>query len=396
MRSSSRQKWLRVHRYLGLSVGLWFVLVGLTGSILVFDHAIDEWLNPSVLLTEGSGPRAPIEQVVETAEAHFGESALSVSRPRVADGVWTVWFSEEVDGKARFTAVHVDPYTPKVTGQRVWGQDLLSWIYRLHFRLLVGATGGIIVGILGLIVTISLASGIYLWWPLFRHSWRAALAVRTHTKLNYDLHKLVGVVSAAFLLVITLTGVYMEFPVLIKDTVGLVVKVNDFPEEPQSSASDTTTQLTADQALNVAREYFPHAEFDHLHPPSGPEGAYEVAFRQPHEVQRSYGRTQVFLDPYSGEVLEIHTPDDFTAADTFFAWQFPLHNGEAFGLIGRWCVFSLGFTPAILYSTGLLLWWRRWKSSGRRRRPAAATEARIVEAEVATDRQLAPEDAVPV
>jgi len=285
-----------------------------------------------------------------------------VSKPRVANGVWTVWFSSGTKAEPKFTAVHVDPYTAKVTGQRVWGEDLMSWFYRLHFRLLAGTTGGIIVGIFGIVMLISVSSGIYLWWPLFRNSWRAAFAVRPGQRFNYDLHKLVGITSAVFLLVIAFTGICMEFPEQFRWAVALISEETPPPEGLKSVGSSTKQALTPDQAIAVAETYFPNAEFDHLHPPEGSDGVYEVAFRQPGEVQQSYGRTQLFLDQYTGEIVTRRTPDDFTAADTFFAWQFPLHNGEAFGLWGRWIVFLVGLTPTFLYVTGFLVWLRRRKS----------------------------------
>ncbi len=32
-----------LHRYIGLAMGIILVIVGLTGSLLVFEHEIDEW-----------------------------------------------------------------------------------------------------------------------------------------------------------------------------------------------------------------------------------------------------------------------------------------------------------------------------------------------------------------
>lgn len=362
---TARRIWLTIHRWLGLTAGLLFVLLGLTGSLLVFDHAIDEWLNPDLLLTNGAGSRRSIAEVIAAGEDGFvgpPTPALSVTKPRVENGVWTVWFSTGTKDEPQFTAVHVDPYSAKVTGQRVWGQDLMSWIYRLHFRLLAGTTGGIIVGIFGILMLISVGSGIYLWWPLFCNSWRAAFAVRGGKRFNYDLHKLVGIASAAFLLVIAFTGVYMEFPEWFKSAVALVSEETPPPEGLKSEGDSTKEAITPDEALAIAETHFPNARFDHLHPPQGIEGVYEVAFRQTGEVQQSFGRTQVFMDQYTGEILARRNPDDFTAADTFFAWQFPLHNGEAFGLPGRWIVFILGLTPSLLYTTGFLIWLRRRKS----------------------------------
>tara|TARA_R100001377_G_scaffold76605_1_gene53580 strand:+ start:1124 stop:1270 length:147 start_codon:yes stop_codon:yes gene_type:complete len=40
---------------------------------------------------------------------------------------------------------------------------------------------------------------------------------------------------------------------------------------------------------------------------------------------------------------------------------FPLHNGDALGLVGPKLVFISGFLPAILFVTGLYIWWRKRK-----------------------------------
>ncbi len=362
-----RTLWLKAHRWLGLTVGLLLVLIGLTGSVLVFDHAIDEWLNPELLLTDGSGSRQSLQTVIEAAEQSQSADAMSVTKPRVENGVWSVWFSTGTKGDPKFTAVYVDPYTAEVKGQRTWGEDLMTWIYRLHFRLVAGWVGGVIVGICGLILMISVATGVYLWWPLWMNSWRAAFAVRGGPRFNYDLHKTVGIVSTVFLFVLAFTGVYMEFPQYVKPLFTVFSEETKHPRGLKSEVVEEGNALTADEAIAIAQREFPDAIFDHLHPPEGEEGTYEVAFRQEGEVQKSYGRTQVFLDQYTGDILTVRDPRQFTVADTLLAWQFPLHSGEAFGLIGRWLVFFSGLTPAALYATGTLMWWRRHRSRKRKK-----------------------------
>ncbi|HTV32634.1 MAG TPA: PepSY-associated TM helix domain-containing protein, partial [Methylocella sp.] len=44
-----RALWLKIHRYIGLSLGAIFVISGLTGSILAFWQPIDEWLNNDMM-----------------------------------------------------------------------------------------------------------------------------------------------------------------------------------------------------------------------------------------------------------------------------------------------------------------------------------------------------------
>ena len=372
-----RRLWLKVHRWLGLQAGLLFVLLGLTGSLLVFDHAIDEWLNPDLLLTDapgrphstdGTGRPHSIDELVTVAERAFGleSHAQSISTPRVPTGVWTVWFASGTEDTKTFTAVYVDSDRLAVTGQRVWGQFLMSWMYRLHYQLVAGEIGATIVGIAGLLLLVSIASGFVLWWPLWRHSLRAAFAVRRGRR-TFDLHKTCGIASAVFLTVIAGTGVYLEFPNWIKPLVTVFSPETLPLPDLTSHLSRPAVSINCEQAVAIALARFPAATFDHLHPPQEIDGVYEIALRQPNEVGQSHGRTQVHIDRYSGKIIAVRDPTTGTAADAFLAWQFPLHNGEAFGLFGRWLVFATGLTPAFLYATGGLMWWRRHQSRQRQR-----------------------------
>jgi uncharacterized iron-regulated membrane protein len=93
--------------------------------------------------------------------------------------------------------------------------------------------------------------------------------------------------------------------------------------------------------------------------------------RQPGEVRRSGGMTRVWLDQYSGAAVAIQDSRRFRAGDTVMAWQFPLHNGEAFGWPGRIIVFVSGFIPLTLYVTGLVIWSNKRKARQWRRGRAA-------------------------
>ena len=44
-----RRRMLFVHRWLGIILGVYFVMLGITGSLLVFAREIDRALNPELL-----------------------------------------------------------------------------------------------------------------------------------------------------------------------------------------------------------------------------------------------------------------------------------------------------------------------------------------------------------
>ncbi|WP_417387372.1 PepSY-associated TM helix domain-containing protein [Gimesia sp.] len=358
-----RRLWVITHRWLGLTAGLLFVLIGLTGSLLVFHRTIDEWLNPQILVSAGNGASRTVDEVLQAAEQSLTDANLQLffaEPPRTELGVWTVWFRNTSDKTAGFTQVYVDPSSAEVTGQRVWGEYFVTWMYSLHYKLLSGRTGEIIVGLCGLILMVSVASGVYLWWPLWRHSWRAAFAIRSGRRFQYDLHKSTGVIAALLLLVVSFTGVYMIFPEWVRPCVLAVLDDGEpRSENKNSNPVSGGKRIDVSQATAVAQSVFPDAEFKRVKLPSKPKDAFEVRLRQAGEVRKSSGNSRVWIDQYSGEVLSVRDSNQRSAADAFFAWQFPLHNGEAFGLVGRWIVFVSGLMPAVLYVTGFLVWWRR-------------------------------------
>jgi len=74
----------------------------------------------------------------------------------------------------------------------------------------------------------------------------------------------------------------------------------------------------------------------------------------------------VWVDPCSGAVLDVAAYANAAAGTRILRWQFPLHNGDALGLAGRWLVFLTGWLPALLFGTGCYLWWCK-RRNGRRR-----------------------------
>ena len=56
-----------LHRYIGLASALFLLMAGLTGSVLAFQHELDEWLNPTFYNTASQGqvlePGALVDQL---------------------------------------------------------------------------------------------------------------------------------------------------------------------------------------------------------------------------------------------------------------------------------------------------------------------------------------------
>lgn len=374
-----RRLWLRVHLYLGLFGGGLFVLMSLTGSFLVFYKAIDEWLNPALMTTNGSGPYKPLNELLMTAQATAppGGWLDGLELPSHEREVVKAWHKVPTDKFDRFQwyLVTIDPYTGSVLSRdREWGTYLVSFIYELHESLLLDDPGETIVGFVGILLLMSVGTGLYLWWPRPGRLRQAFTFVRSESiiRRHYDWHKLSGVYSAIVLSVLALTGVYLAFPTYVVQLVSMFSPIDETSGEStvQSHPGSGRASLSIEQAVGLAQSLFTDGRITYIEIPHEAMDVYHMTIHRPGDVRESAGTSMVWLDQYSGAVLKVRDGRAFTAGETFVAWLFPLHNGEAFGLIGRWIVFIVGLVPPVLYVTALRMWWIKRQAHQRQKRHA--------------------------
>lgn len=364
-RRTMRRLLYRFHLYLGLVAGAVFVLLGLTGSVLVFHDAIDERLNPAELTARSSGPPRPLAEILESvARARPDDPPpFRILMPRHDRGVFEVWATIPERNGNGYRVTTVDPASAAVLSVRNWGGSLASFFYRLHATLFLGKGGKTAVGVVGVLMMMSAVTGIVHWWPRPGQLWQS-FAIRLGKRgygRPFELHKALGLYAGLVLLVMGFSGASFAFPQQIKAFVGALFSTTEMAA-PESKLMPGADPIGPDRAVSIARQVFPAATFKRIGLPQGPRGTYLVSLRQAGEVQESYGQSSVWVDQYSGDVLAVRNYHEILAGDRLLAWLFPLHNGEAFGLFGRCALVVVGFVPLFLYVTGLMLWWKKYRA----------------------------------
>lgn len=379
-----RRLWLRVHLYLGLVAGAVLAVVGLTGSIAVFYWELQEVLNAGQMQIEAppEGQRYlySLDEIVAAADTIKPEGSRfdKVYYPRNEHLAYKLLYylpppdvakpDEEGDGYYIF----VNPYTAQATGkqlwhpyQRYWGRPFVSFIMQLHWCLLLGRTGGTLVGILGVLAIISVLTGLIAWWPL-TGKWRQALTFKPGAgaaRRNYDLHKIAGVYLSAVLLVVLFSGVYFNLP----DKVNTLVEPFSHLTRPNAweGLSSQTFHSTARQGQKPIGPAAAEAAVNRRHPsgrfwmltaPKDQDGIYYVWKRDVAELGPFIGYREFVIDQYSGELLKVYESGTGSAGDVLLDWQWPLHSGQAFGWPGRALVFLSGLAYSLLYVTGIIRW----------------------------------------
>jgi uncharacterized iron-regulated membrane protein len=207
--------WLReaafqVHLWTGIGAGLYILVIGVTGSAMVFRPEIygRYWQTPKVVASE---PRLTEEQLEAAARGVYPRydvtEVISGTNPEAAVEVWL-----DRDGRTRKR--WFDPYTGRDLGEAIpLVIKAFAWMLDLHDNLLAGETGRTVNGIGGLLLTVMCVTGAVIWWPGVRN-WRRSLIVRRSggwKRFNWSLHSAMGFWGILLVFVWGATGFYLVF-----------------------------------------------------------------------------------------------------------------------------------------------------------------------------------------
>ena len=359
----TRTFWLKLHLYVALSLGLLFAVLGVTGGLCVYADEIDAWLHPEFRITPVGQMQTPDRLLAAVKQAQPGRyGAWTLEMPRRPDAPLVAWFEKPRETTGAFYAplmVAVNPYTGEVLGSRFWGQTLATQLIDLHAQLQYEAEGRLWVAFLGAALSLIVLSGVYLWLPK-RGDWRGVFALRLDAGLSRflpDLHRWLGLLSAGPLLLLAFTGFNLAYPPLLESlTASEGMGHGDAGPNVRSTALPSGKPISLAEAVLVARGLFPSAEVRRITTPQGDSGVYKINLRQKDEVNQHHPFTTVWLDRWSGQIREVRNPHRFSEGQVFSAWMWPLHTGEAFGPWGRVLWFWIGFTPLVLFVSGMWRW----------------------------------------
>ena len=348
---------VKVHLWLGLTLGSVGVLIGVSGSVLVYDHEIDAQLNPQRYAISGRQVALLYAEYARRAEAALeGRArATGIRLPDQAPGPVVVVARARTDA-GPFLRVYLDPPTGAVL-DTASGSDWLGWLHSFHESLTLREwKGREIVGVIGIAMLTSSLSGIYLWWPTGRLRVRA-LGFRRGFALHRNLHYTFGIWGALVLAVLSFTGLFLAHQDAGRAVVSAFGTVSPSPRGLQSTVASGDA-IALDEAVAIARTRVAGASIIGLGLPAGPRGVYRVNLREAGDTS-ARSTTVVFIDPRSRSVLQVVDRTTRGGGDTFLAWQRMLHEGSAFGITWRLLAFLGGLLPALMMVTGLTMWLRR-------------------------------------
>jgi uncharacterized iron-regulated membrane protein len=130
------------------------------------------------------------------------------------------------------------------------------------------------------------------------------------------------------------------------------------PGALKSEPSAGRSPIGPSAAASIVDRLFPDGRLMSIALPLRPDGVYRVGKNVDGETYETETKRVVAVDQYSGAILAVQDPREFTFGERLLEWRFPLHTGEAFGGVGRVLMTVMGFVPTLLFVTGIVRWRR--------------------------------------
>jgi uncharacterized iron-regulated membrane protein len=357
--------------WVGLILGILLAALGLSGSLLVYDEAISDWISPPPqAVTLGQPlPLSMLAGIARDAAASKGVEGgqLQFILPEAKTGALIVRIGglspmgnvpgaggerRRAEGgqrpaRPRQLQIYLDPVSGEVLGTRAFAlPPLLTFAHQLHGNFLMSReTGRPIVGWLGVAMCLLGLTGLILWWPR-RGQWKYAFTVRpgvTGLRFNRELHAATGIWIFLVFIAVSFSGVVIAWP----QTMGLNAQASG-PRLASMAVSMDGKPLGATEAVIAARAAVPGLVPRSIAFPARPDRPISVNYLSNGAINAT-----ALVDPHSGKVLVVRDP-----SERFLAWMRPVHDGSL-GSVWRFLVFLSGIVPTLFVVTGIIMWWKK-------------------------------------
>ncbi|WP_338589389.1 PepSY-associated TM helix domain-containing protein [Shewanella khirikhana] len=364
----SNRFWFQLHGWFSLPVWLVFTFVCITGTIAVVSHELTWLTNPEARATNPQGvPPKPIADLVDVVVGAYPSADVTnvlVFEPYL---VTAVVFTDHDKPHA---IAYVNQYTGEIQELNL-GLSFIDFMRSLHGWLLFPwhtnySIGYYIVSAMAIVMLGALITGLV----IYKNFWRSF----TQPKLRFhqgkktilaDLHRLAGVWSIWFLIVMSVTGLWYLIQAMLWHA-----EVDIEPHAPLIAASQLPMQKQSPEvsladAMQLAYQHFPQFQPSYVALPEHTRDMYHLSGSGGELLfdDYSYGLS---INPWTGEISHTQSPETMTPLQTLSHIADPLHFGTFGGLWTKLIWFVFGLLISGMSITGFMMWGSRVVKSVRK------------------------------
>jgi uncharacterized iron-regulated membrane protein len=345
----------RLHLILGGVLSIPLAVIGLSGSILMFEPQLQPGTD---FVAASAGPMQSYAAMVNAARAvapkDFAPNSIAV--PTKPGDLAQIRFADPRHPGPGGVEVYLDPSTLAVRGVMKPGEGWLREIFFLHAN--AGTrdrNGRAIGGWFGVVMCVLAVTGIIMQFPTQRR-WRQAMTIDRCARGYRLLRQLHGVIGFWFwivLLVVSFSGVWLSFPQAFNALAanGGVRDLRPGAAVPRVAPIENATPLDVDGAVALSRAASPALTLRTIGLPQRADQPYRLSFGEAHALP-----VIVFVDPWQRKVADLRDPSDYAMAERVVASMHAIHDGSGLGAAWAVLVFISGLLPALFAVSGIGMW----------------------------------------
>lgn len=365
---SNIKRWFWWHRWTSLSCTVFLLILCLTGLPLVFEEELEGWINndPPYAVMPKNTPMANLDSMVNFAQHRYPGNVVSFvfvddEEPQVEVALLPSYTSPpEMNHTLHFDArtARLLKDEPPVAEQPF---NFLRLALELHTEMFMGLPGELFLGLMGTLFVISIISGVVLYGPFMKKLDFGTVRANRSRRLKWlDLHNLLGIATAIWLLVVGATGVINE---LSTPLFGLwqITDVKKMLEQFKNQPLPKTGELTPVQnAFNTAQKALPGMTVTSIVFPGNAFGTpyHYLVYTKGNTPLTSRLFSPVLVDAKSGKLTAVVKMPVYLRG---LEVSRPLHFGDYGGTPLKiiWVLFDL--VAIVVLMSGVYLWFVRRK-----------------------------------
>jgi uncharacterized iron-regulated membrane protein len=361
MAKLSNRFWFQLHGWFSLPIWLIFCFVCLTGTIAVFSHELTWLTNPASRATNPDNlPAKPVAELVAAVEQAYPTADVGTVMVFEPYLVHAVIFTDHDKPQA---IAYVNQYTGDIQ-QVNQGITFIGFMRSLHGWLLFPwqssySLGYYLVSAMALVMLGALVTGLI----IYKNFWRSF----TQPKIRFnqgkktvltDLHRLAGVWSIWFLIVMSATGLWY-----LVQAVMWHADIDIEPHAPlvaaeQLPATQTQPPVSFADAMQIAQQRFPDFQPSYVMLPEHNRGMYNLMGGGEHLFYDQYSY-HLSINPWTGDIAQEKSPASMSALQTVMHIADPLHYGTIGGIWTKAIWFVFGLLLSGMSITGFMIWGSR-------------------------------------
>lgn len=338
-----KKKFYAIHKWSGLIAGVFILLMGLSGSALVFHEEIQLFEHRTLLHVNSQHP-VVIDKAYKAIAHKYPNQEIRLIK---FSEIQTEALIFSVRDATNRLLVFSHPSTGKVLNVVNAKNTILNLILDLHYSFYAGYPGKVFVFVIGMVFLMSLVTGLIIYKTAVINTllFKRSLINKSKRLLHSSLHHYIGVWALLLNILLAVTGTLIGF--------------DNISSHSSTSATHfaAPVKVSTDSVLLVLKQRYPTFKPTYIRYPKGPESLLEINGKVKGEAfywTQFYNKVEV--NPLKGNISSLQLTSEAETGKKIASIVGVIHFAEFDNWLIKLLFCLAGLSAPALSVTGFFMW----------------------------------------